>query len=156
MNGKSPAEDPPGTPASRAISDRAVVWLWLSIAAAVLAAAGSVIALTNAPIYAGLTPVFLPQALAQDVANLVVAAPAMIITAILALRGSLRAYLLWLGVVTVHRLQLRDLRVLHPFGPLFLLWVAVLGMCIYALIGGWRRLTTAPLRRATPAGVRWP
>ena len=132
---------------SKAIFGRASGWLWLSIAAAVLAAAGSVIALTNAPIYAGLTPVFLPQALAQDVANLAVAAPAMIITAILALRGSLRAYLLWLGVVTFTVYNYVIYAYSIPFGPLFLLWVAVLGMCIYALIGG----VTAADHRAVAA-----
>jgi hypothetical protein len=112
------------------------VHVWLSIAAALLAIAGSVIGLTQPTIYARLTPVFLPQALAQDVANLAVASPAMLILAALALRGSLRAYLLWLGVVTftVYNYFIYTFSV--PFGPLFLLWVAVLGLCIYALIGG--------------------
>jgi hypothetical protein len=111
-------------------------WLWLSIAAAVLAAVGSVIGLADSRIYAGLTPAFLPQAIAQDIANLALAAPAMVILAALALRGSLRAYLLWLGVLTFTVYNYVIYVVSVPFGPLFLLWVAVLGMCIYALIGG--------------------
>jgi hypothetical protein len=111
-------------------------WLWLSIAAAVLAAVGSVIGLADSRIYAGLTPAFLPQANAQDIANLALAAPAMVIIAALALRGSLRAYLLWLGVLTFTVYNYVIYVVSVPFGPLFLLWVAVLGMCIYALIGG--------------------
>ena len=78
----------------------AALWLWLSIAAALLAATGSVIALAVRSVYAGLTPAFLPQALAQDVANLALASPALLILAALALRRSLRAYLLWLGVLT--------------------------------------------------------
>jgi len=112
------------------------VHVWLSIAAALLAIAGSVVGLTQPAIYARLTAVFLPQALAQDVANLALASPAMLILAALALRGSLRAYLLWLGVVTftVYNYFIYTFSV--PFGPLFLLWVAVLGLCIYALIGG--------------------
>jgi hypothetical protein len=111
-------------------------WLWLSAAAAMLAIAGSVVGLTQPTIYARLTPVFLPQALAQDVANLAIASPAMLTLAALALRGSLRAYLLWLGVVTftVYNYFIYTFSV--PFGPLFLLWVAVLGLCIYAMIGG--------------------
>jgi len=130
------ADDSKSTIEQKAISDRAVVWLWLSIAAALLAVAGSVIALAVNRIYAGLTPAFLPQALAQDIANLTVASPALLILAALALRGSLRAYLLWLGVLTftVYNYVIYTFSV--PFGPLFLLWVAVLGMCIYALIGG--------------------
>jgi len=136
QDARSPAGDLPTTPTSEAISDRAAVWLWLSIAAALLAAAGSVIGLSVDSIYAGLTPAFLPQALAQDIGNLTVAAPAMVILAALGLRGSLRAYLLWLGVLmfTVYNYVIYAFSI--PFGPLFLLWVAVLGTCIYALIGG--------------------
>ena len=111
-------------------------WLWLSIAAAVLAVTGSVIALSVDSIYAGLTPAFLPQALAQDIANLIVVSPAWLVLAILALRDSLRAYLLWLGVLifTVYNYVIYTFSV--PFGPLFLLWVAVFGLSIFSLIGG--------------------
>jgi hypothetical protein len=135
------------TSAPMAAFDRAAGWLWLSIAAALLAAAGSVIGLAVDRIYAGLTPAFLPQALAQDVANLALASPALLILAVLALRGSLRAYLLWLGVLTftVYNYVIYTFSI--PFGPLFLLWVAVLGMCIYALIGG----VTAADHRAVSA-----
>jgi hypothetical protein len=135
-NALAPTDEIPSTIHSKAISDRAAGWLWLSIAAAIVAAVGSVIGLAVERIYAGLTPAFLPQAIAQDIANLAVAAPAMIILAALALRGSLRAYLLWLGVLafTVYNYVIYTFSIL--FGPLFLLWVAVLGLCLYALIGG--------------------
>jgi len=114
----------------------AAIWLWLSIVASLLAITGSIIALSVNSIYAGLTPVFLPQALAQDIANLAVVSPMWLILAALALRGSLRAYLLWLGVLTftVYNYVIYTFSV--PFGSLFLLWVAVFGMCIYSLIGG--------------------
>ena len=112
------------------------LWLWLSIGADLLAIAGSVLALSVPSIYAGLTPAFLPQALAQDIANLAIVSPAWLILAALALRGSRRAYLLWLGVLTftVYNYVIYTFSV--PFGPLFLLWVAVLGLSLYALIGG--------------------
>lgn len=115
---------------------KAAIWLWLSIVAALLAIAGSIIALSVHRIYAGLTPAFLPQALAQDIANLAVISPMWLILAALALRGSLRAYLLWLGVLTftVYNYVIYTFSI--PFGSLFLLWVAVFGMCIYSLIGG--------------------
>lgn len=129
-------QNPTSTVGLKFVSHNAVVWLWLSIVAALLAAAGSVIALAVDRIYARLSPVFLPQALAQDIANLALASPALLILATLALRGSLRAYLLWLGVLTftVYNYVIYTFSI--PFGPLFLLWVAVLGLCIYALIGG--------------------
>ncbi len=117
-------------------SPSSAIWLWLSIAAALLAIAGSIISLSVKSIYAGLTSAFLPQALAQDIANLAIVSPLWLILASLALRGSLRAYLLWLGVLTftVYNYVIYTFSV--PFGSLFLLWVAVLGMCIYSLIGG--------------------
>ena len=117
-------------------SDAVRPWLWLSVAAAILAILGSVTSLAVHGIYAGLTSAFLPQAIAQDVANLAIASPALLVTVALALRGSLRAYLVWLGVLafTVYNYVIYTFSV--PFGPLFLLWVAVLGMCLFSLIGG--------------------
>ncbi len=112
------------------------VWLWLSIGAVLLAVAGNIIALSVNRIYAGLTPAFFPQALAQDIANLAIVAPLWLILAVLALRGSLRAYLLWLGVLTftVYNYVIYTFSV--PFGPLILLWVTVLGLSLFSLIGG--------------------
>lgn len=129
-----------GTRSGADAIEGATPYLWLSVATALLAALGSVVALAVPRIYAGLTPAFLPQALAQDIANLAVAAPAMILLAWLAMRGSLRAYLLWLGVLvfTVYNYVIYTFAV--PFGPLFLLWVAVLGLCLFALIGGVTRV----------------
>jgi ketosteroid isomerase-like protein len=121
---------------SRAFPMATDFWLRLSIVAAMLSAAGSVVGLAIGDIYAPLTPVFLPQALAQDLANLLLVAPAWLVLATLARRGSLRAYLLWLGVLafTVYNYVIYTFSI--PFGPLFLPWVAVLGISLYALIGG--------------------
>jgi hypothetical protein len=120
----------------KALFSNSTIWLWLSIVAATLAIAGNIIALSINRIYASLTPAFLPQALAQDIANLALIAPIWLILAALALRGSLRAYLLWLGVLTftVYNYVIYTFSV--PFGVLFLLWVAVLGMSLFSLIGG--------------------
>ncbi len=115
---------------------RAAIWLWLSIAAAILAIAGNIVALSVSAIYAPLSPTFWPQALAQDIASLAIVSPAWLILAALALRGSLRAYLLWLGVLifTVYNYVIYTFSV--PFGPLFPLWLVVFGLSIYSLIGG--------------------
>ncbi len=111
-------------------------WLWMSIGAAILAIAGSITALSVRSIYSGLTPAFLPQAIAQDIASLAVVSPSWLLLAVLALRGSVRAKLLWLGVTTftVYNYVIYTFSV--PFGPLFPLWVAVLGLSLYSLIGG--------------------
>jgi hypothetical protein len=114
---------------------RSPLWIRLSIAAAILGFAGSIVALADTGIYAGLTDAFLPQALAQDLANLGVA-PLLVVVAVLALRGSPRAYFVWLGVVafTLYNYVIYAFSV--PFGPLFPAWVAVLGLSLFALIGG--------------------
>src|ERR1035437_9492567 len=111
-------------------------WLLLSILTAALARAGSASTLLSQQLYDDLTPAFLPQALAQDLVNLLVVSPAMIILAVLALRGSSRAYLLWLGTLLFTTYNYVIYSVGIPFGPLFLLWVGVLGMSIFALLGG--------------------
>ncbi|HEX8991843.1 MAG TPA: hypothetical protein VF784_09200 [Anaerolineales bacterium] len=118
------------------VPSRTRTWLSLSIAAVLMAIAGNVIGLSVKSIYSTLTPAFFPQAIAQDIASLVVVSPLWLILAILALRGSLRSYLLWLGVLvfTVYNYVIYTFSV--PFGPLFPVWVATLGLSLYALIGG--------------------
>jgi len=118
------------------VGKKTTFWLWLSIGAVVLAVIGNVIGLSEKSIYIKLTPAFLPQALAQDIASMVIVSPVWLIMVILALRGSLRAYLLWIGVLTftVYNYVIYTFSV--PFGPLFLLWVAVFGLSLFALIGG--------------------
>jgi len=114
----------------------ASLWVWISVAAAALAFGGNIVPLLVPSIYARLTPAFLAQAYAQDMANLALVIPAWLVLAATTLRGSLRARLLWLGVLlfTVYNYVIYTLSV--PFGPMFLLWVAVLGLSFYALLGG--------------------
>lgn len=118
------------------IPGRTELWLSLSILAALLAIVGNIIALSIPGIYASLTAAFLPQAIAQDIASLAIVSPLWLILALLALRGSLRAYLLWLGVLTftVYNYVIYTFSV--PFGSLFLLWVAIFGLTLFVLIGG--------------------
>ena len=132
-------KNPKGTNYARRIessSGNAALWLSLSVLAAFLAIAGNIIALSVPRIYGNLTAAFLPQAIAQDIASLAIVSPLWLVLAVLALRGSLRAYLLWLGVLTftVYNYVIYTFSV--PFGSLFLLWVAVLGLTLFALIGG--------------------
>jgi hypothetical protein len=113
------------------------VWLWLSIAAALVAMAGNVVGLQAIDrIYGSAYPSLTDQAIAQDLVNLVIVAPTLITLAALAWRGSLRAYLAWLGllVFTVYNYVIYTFAI--HFGPLFLVWVGVLGLALFALIGG--------------------
>jgi hypothetical protein len=111
-------------------------WLLLSIVAAALAFVGSATTLAAQGLYDDLTSAFLPQALAQDLVNLLLVSPGIVVLALLALRGSPRAFLVWLGALlfTVYNYVIYAVAI--PFGPLFLVWVAVLGLSLFALLGG--------------------
>jgi hypothetical protein len=112
-------------------------WLQLSFALAALSAVGNVIALLDVDrFYGAETEVFVDQAIAQDLTNLVVIAPLMVFFAWRALRGSAASYLVWLGVLTFTVYNYAIYTFAIHFGPLFLLWVAVFGAAIFALIGG--------------------
>ena len=115
----------------------AAPWLWMSVTAALIAGAGNVVGLANIDgVYGKETSAFVNQAIAQDTVNLAVVCPAIIILVLLARRGWLGAYLAWLGTLafTVYNYVIYTLSV--HVGTLFLPWIAVLGLAIYALIGG--------------------
>ena len=112
-------------------------WLLLSVVAAALAVAGNIIGLLSVDgIYGDAYPALTVQAVAQDLVNLVVVAPLIVISAIAVHRGSMVAYPIWIGALTftVYNYVIYSFAI--HFGPLFLLWVAVLGLATYALIGG--------------------
>lgn len=129
-------------------------WLWLSLTAAVLAAAGSVVGLLSPrSVYGQETTVLADASTAQDLVNLVLVAPLTVALAVRASYGSVRAYLSWLGVVafTVYNYAIYTFSI--HFGPLFLVWVAVLGLSLFALIGGLSTLDMVAVRTRIRTGV---
>jgi hypothetical protein len=82
------------------------------------------------------TPSLVAQASGQDVVTLVVALPVLVISAILASRGSERGRLLWLGVLVYLVYTYLTYAFGMRFNPMFLVYVALLGCSLYALIGG--------------------
>jgi hypothetical protein len=132
------------------------LWLWLSLTAALLAAVGSVAGLlASDSIYDQETVALADASAAQDIVNLALVAPLMAALAVGASRGSIRAYLCWLGLVafTVYNYAIYAFAI--HFGPLFLVWVAVLGLSLFALIGGLSTLGATAVQsrfagRATP------
>jgi hypothetical protein len=88
------------------------------------------------------TPYFAAQAVAQDFISLTVVLPTVAVSAFLASRGSHRAQLVWLGaLVYLVYSYVIDAFVVR-FNSMFLVYVALLGYSLYALIGG---LATASL-----------
>jgi hypothetical protein len=133
-------------------------WMWLAAAAALLAAAGSVVGLLPAAgIYRQETDSFADQAAAQDLVNLLLVAPLLLVLGWRAHRGQFGAYLCWLGCLgfTVYNYAIYAFSI--HFGPLFLLWVAVLGLSIFALIGSLTAVDPAVIEaRLARRARRWP
>lgn len=152
----APAAHQEGRPAIRSTGP----WVWLSFAAAVLAAAGSLVGLLLADqIYGQETPTLADAAAAQDTVNLALVAPVLIVLGYWASHGSLRAYLVWLGFLAFTAYNYAIYAFAVQFGPLFLLWVAVLGLSVFALAGGLSNLDASAVKsrftgRALPLTAR--
>jgi len=110
-------------------------WLWLTVPIAALVALVSVVGLTVPGFYKG-APAWAVQAVAQDFADLVVVLPVLVASALLAARGSGRAWLIWLGTVSYLLYNFAIYAFAVPHNRLFLAYVTVLGCCLWALIGG--------------------
>jgi hypothetical protein len=131
-------------------------WLRLSLVAAGLAVAGNIVSLLGInEIYGEAHPALTVQAIAQDLVDLVLVAPLIVISAIAVRRGSVPTYPIWLGALTFTVYNYIIYTFAIHFGPLFLVWLAVLGLGTYALIGGLLAIDSASVTaRASGAGPR--
>lgn len=111
------------------------VWLLLTLPIAILLAiaAGSGVFVNG--LYRD-NAYFASQAIGQDLISLLVALPALIISAILVHRGSSLARLVWLGMLVYLVYSYMIAAFVVRFNSLFLVYVALLGCSLYALIGG--------------------
>jgi len=116
---------------------KTALWLSALVAILVLLASGAGLLLTST--YARETPSWAVQGIGQDIVNLI-AALALVITAYLVNKGSVKAFLVWSGVL----LYLIYAYVIYAFdvhfNRLFLVYVAILGLSFYALVGSVIRL----------------
>lgn len=114
----------------------------LSGAAALLAGAGSIISLlVPSAVYGREQEALFQAGIAQDLANLFLVAPLLLVMSVRAFRGSLRAWLCCLGLLgfTVYNYVIYTFSI--HLGPLFLVWVAVLGLSVFAFAGTLTALT---------------
>ena len=122
----------------------ATIWLWLTGPVVFLAAIAAGVGFFVEDLYRD-APLNAAQAVGQDLVTLVVALPVLVISAILALREcSMRAHLLWLGAIGYMVYTYASYALAIRFNALFLVYVALLGCSLYALIGG---LATTDLAR---------
>lgn len=126
-----------------------VPWMWLSVTAALLAAGGAIVAIL-APdrIYGQETEILADLATAQDLVQLVVVCPLIIILGLRA-ASTMAAHLTLLGCLAFTAYNYAIYAFSIHFGPLFLPWVAMLGLSTYAFAGALSTLDTgAVLRRS--------
>jgi hypothetical protein len=129
------------------------IWLWLTGPIAFLVAIAAGVGFFVEDFYRD-APLNAAQAVGQDLITLVVAFPVLVVSAILALRGSLRAHLVWLGVLGYLVYTYASYALAIEFNSLFLVYVALLGLSLYTLIGGLATTdfaeTKAHFSRGTP------
>lgn len=130
--------------------------LWLSVPMAVGAIVASLAGLFVPATYEAETLNWATQGRGQDAVNLLVY-PLLLALAWRAARGSLSAFLGWLGVAAYSAYSYLLYAGWVHFGALFLMYVAVFGLSTYALAGGLAVIDPLRLRAAFEPSVpyRW-
>ena len=113
-------------------------WVAVSLLIAALVLATSLLGLLAPWPYAAETPSWRMQARGQDLGNLLAVAT-LVAGLVPAARGSLRGLLVWAGSLLYLAYAFVIYALTVHFGPLFLPYVAVLGLSVYALAFGLRR-----------------
>jgi len=124
------------------------VWLALSIAAALLTAVSSAAGIWMPEVYARETISWAAQGIGQDIVNLFVVAPAIVVCVYLAERGSVRAWLVCLGLLLYITYSFVLYSFFVHFNRLFLVYVSVLGLSFWALVGAVSSADTDRVARA--------
>ena len=122
-------------------------WLWLTAPMALLGLVTSVCGITVDRVYADETESWTAQAVGQDIANLAVLV-ALLLLARAAARGSGRALVAWAGTVVYTAYTFSIYVFAIHFGPLFLLYVAVLALSVWSLVGFFTAIDPQRVRAA--------
>lgn len=91
------------------------------------------------------TPIHAAQYVGNDVGNLAVIVPALLIAAILARRGSVAARLVWMGTLIYLLYDFLGYALAAHFNSMFLAYCGVLGLSFYALAGNLMDLPTGEI-----------
>lgn len=110
-------------------------WIVLALVAALLMAVTSFAGLFVDSTYALETAEWAAQGIGQDLINVAVVFPVLVISAVFAWRGSVRGRLLAIGALFYVAYSYALYALFVHFGTLFLAYVAVLGLSVFALIG---------------------
>lgn len=129
--------------------------LWLSALIVLLAVPAHLVGLLVPSIYRD-PAILLPQNFGGDALTLGVGIPLLAVTAVATWRGSLRARLLWLGALGFFAYNYGMYALGVRWNPLFLAYLALFGLSLFALIGGLMATDPERLRAsfAAPPPVR--
>ncbi|ELY99852.1 hypothetical protein C482_10212 [Natrialba chahannaoensis JCM 10990] len=98
-------------------------------------------------------PVLLPQLYGQDFLTMVGAVPALALSLVAAARGSQRGYVVWLGVLGY---LLYTYAFMTAFSELYLVYVALLWLTLFAFVSGVAALDANELKRTIGDTSIWP
>lgn len=118
-----------------------------SIAILVLTAVSTLVGLFVPGFYRD-APVLLPQVYGQDLLTLVVALPVFAVALFYATNGSLRGYVVWLGVTGYLLYTYASYSFMTAFNELYLVYTTLLWLTLFTFVGGMVRLDAAGLKRA--------
>jgi hypothetical protein len=107
--------------------------LWLSVLAAFLALVASLAGLFLKSTYAREVPSYALQSVGQDIEN-IVAAVTLLMMVYFVSKGSVKALLVWMGVLLALIYSYVIYAFAVHFNSLFLVYVAILGLSFYALV----------------------
>jgi hypothetical protein len=124
------------------------VWLALSLAAALLMAVASAAGIYWPDVYVRETASWAAQGVGQDIVNLFVIAPALIVCSYLVGRGSVRAWFVWMGLLFYVIYSYVLYACFVHFNRLFLVYVSVLGLASWAVAGGLSGINLESIARA--------
>jgi len=110
-------------------------WIALSLASAFLMAVASIAGVYLPGTYAAETPSWAAQGVGQDIVNVLVVMPALLASAYLVANGSLRAFLVWLGLLLYIVYSYVLYAFFVHFNRLFLVYTAVLGLASWSFVG---------------------
>lgn len=109
--------------------------LWLSFPLAFLLAGASLGGLLLSSAYHAETGLHAAQAVGNDAGNMFVIVPILVLVSVSALRGSLAARLMWMGILLYLVYDFLGYAFGLHFNAMFLAYCAILGLSFYALAG---------------------
>ncbi len=131
-----------------------VIVAWATALLAVLVGGTAAAGVFSAAAYSHETASWAAQGIGQDAVDLFVALPCLIVSAVFAIRSSLRGLLIWLGIVLYFIYSYVLYAFFVHFGPLFPAYIAALGISFYSFVFAWGRIDSA--KAAAAFGPRTP